>query len=145
MWLKDIADSLINKHKTNCPFDIASNLKICITPWDLHEEINGYYKYHRRNKYIVINNNLSEDMQRVVCAHELGHALLHPRANTPFMRKSTFFSIDKLEQEANRFAVQLLILDHEIIEYSKQFTIFDIAAKYGVPIELIKYKFSTIL
>ena len=48
-------------------------------------------------------------MQRTVCAHELGHAVLHTHANTPFLRKNTFFSVDKLEIEANTFAALLLI------------------------------------
>ncbi|MGQ0440076.1 ImmA/IrrE family metallo-endopeptidase, partial [Bacillus sp. B-TM1] len=38
-------------------------------------------------------------MQRTVCAHELGHAVLHTHANTPFLRKNTFFSISNLSTE----------------------------------------------
>ena len=36
-----------------------------------------------------------------------GHSQIHPRVNTPFLRKNTLFSTDR-EVEANRFAVELL-------------------------------------
>ena len=55
-------------------------------------------------------------MQRFTCAHELGHAILHPNASTPFLRSKTLFSVDKLEIEANTFATTLLIPDSAITE-----------------------------
>lgn len=137
MWLKEKVVKLIKKYKTTDPFEIASRMNIHIIKWDLHEEINGYYKYDRRNRYIVINQKLSEELQKVVCAHELGHAILHTRVNTPFMTKNTFFSVSKIEREANRFAAELLIPDDCFIEYNN---IFDIASAYQVPVELVKLK-----
>ncbi len=95
MRIKTIVDGLVNKHGTSCPFEIAEILNIHIIEWNLHEEIRGYYKYHKRNKYIVINSNLNEVWKRIVCAHELFHAILHPRVNTPFMRKYTLLSVEK--------------------------------------------------
>ena len=46
----------------------------------------------------------------------MGHAILHPNASTPFLRSKTFLSVDKLETEANTFAVNLLIPDETILE-----------------------------
>jgi Zn-dependent peptidase ImmA (M78 family) len=46
-----------------------------------------------------------------IAVHELGHAFLHQKANTPFLRKNTFFSDEKIEMEANTFAVELLVQD----------------------------------
>ena len=69
-----------------------------------------------RMKQIHINQNLNEQDAKFTCAHELGHAILHPNASTPFLRSKTFLSVDKLEIEANSFAVNLLISDETIIE-----------------------------
>lgn len=137
LWIKNIVKQLQEKYNTGCPYSLATHLNIYVLQHDLHQEINGYYKYDKRNRYIVINNNLDKQMQRVVCAHELGHAVLHKRVNTPFMRKNTLLSVDKIEREANRFAAELLITDENLYEYeSMQY----IASIHNVPIELIRLK-----
>lgn len=138
MWIKERIKQLEQKHKTRCPYQLAESLKIHVFQHNLHHEINGYYKYDRRNQYIVINDNLNENMQRVVCAHELGHAVLHPRTNTPFMKKNTLLSTSKIEREANRFAVELLISDNDLYEYE---SLQHIASIHKVPVELIQLKY----
>jgi len=137
MWLKQIVTDITKKHKTANPFEIAENLNIQIIEWDLHHEINGYYKYDRRNKYIVINQNLSNEWKKVVCAHELGHAILHTRINTPFMKQNTLFSLNKIEREANRFAAELLISEDSFKECGN---IYEIASLHNVPIDLVHLK-----
>lgn len=132
-WIQHVVTKLKNKYKITDPFELSSLLNIHVVPWNLHEEINGFYKYDKRNKYIFYNNNLSTELQRFVCAHELGHAVLHPRANTPFLRKNTFFSIDKLEVEANRFAIELLINKDFL---SENISIYELTKLCGIPNEL---------
>lgn len=140
-WIKDRVITLSKRHKTNDPFKLASLMNIIVVPWDLHEEINGFYRYDKRNKYIFYNNNLCGNDQRFVCAHELGHAILHPRANTPFLRKNTLFSIDKLEVEANTFAVELLLPDEYLQEYQDtNLSIYDFSEMFGIPRELCLLK-----
>ncbi|MEY9979735.1 ImmA/IrrE family metallo-endopeptidase [Lysinibacillus sp. RC79] len=141
MWIKTLIEKQNIKYNTTCPFKLAKYLNIQVIEYDLHEEIRGYYKYDRRNKYIVINSNLSEEWKRIVCAHELGHALLHPRLNTPFMCNRTFFSVDKVEVQANTFAAYLLIPDENLVDSYEQMTIYDIATLYNVPVELAELKF----
>ncbi len=138
-WIKSITERLTTKHKTINPFEIADSLNIKVTLWDLHEDINGFYKYDRRNKFIFINNNLSEEMQSVVCAHELGHAILHSRANTPFMRKNTLLSIARIEIEANTFAAELLISDDSLSKCT-HLSVYEIASLHNVPTELAMLK-----
>ena len=136
-WIKAKADDLYRKHRTRNPFKMAGLLNIHVVFWDLHEEINGFYQYEKHNQIIFINNNLSSLERPVVCAHELGHAILHKKSSVPFMRKSTEFSIDRIEKEANQFAAELLIPDEDFAEINNA---YKIASLRGVPVELVKLK-----
>ncbi|WP_193065339.1 ImmA/IrrE family metallo-endopeptidase [Oceanobacillus oncorhynchi] len=141
MNIKSIVYALVKKFGTRDPYELAASLNIMIIEWDLHHEINGYYKYDRRNKYIMINSNLSEIMKVFVLCHELGHAILHPRTNTPFMRNSTLLSVNKIEKEANTFAVELILSDEAIYQYKDtNMTINEIGGIYGVPEEVTHLK-----
>lgn len=137
MWIKEKINQLKQKYDTDCPYQLANHLKIHVLQHNLNHEINGYYKYDRRNQYIVINSNLEKHTQNIVCAHELGHAVLHPKINTPFMRNNTLLSVNKIEREANRFAAELLIPDESFNEYE---TIQSIASLHNVPLELVELK-----
>lgn len=140
-WVKNEVIKKIKRYKTRDPFELAFLMNIHVIPWDLHEEIKGYYKYDKKNKYIIINSNLEEEMQRFVCSHELGHAVLHTKANTPFLRKNTLFSIDRIEVEANTFAVELLLPDNKVYEYKNtNLTIIDLFEMNGIPKELSHLK-----
>ena len=140
MDAKKKAASLIRKYGTNNPFKIAAEKNILILFENLGS-INGYYNKQLRQKQIHINQNLSRHMQRFTAAHELGHALIHPNENTPFLRNNTFLLVDKLEIEANHFAIELLIPDSEFREYiSSSHTVDQIARIYGYDRELIKLK-----
>ena len=59
------------------------------------------------DKFIVLSNSLTELSKDFVTSHELGHALLHDD-DLLFLKKNTFFSSRKLEDEANLFAMNLL-------------------------------------
>ncbi|GGB41364.1 ImmA/IrrE family metallo-endopeptidase [Lentibacillus populi] len=141
MWIKNIVDNLVKKYGTNDPFEIASAKNIYVLEHNLHEEIYGFYKYIRRNKFIYINSNLYQEEKRFTCAHELGHSEIHPRVSTPFLKRNTLFSVDKIEVEANRFAVELLMPDDTLYKLSDtKMTINDAASLYGVPDEVLDLK-----
>lgn len=132
--IKEIVKEMTKKHNTINPFELASIKSIHVIPWNLHHEIKGFYKYDRRNKYIFINNNLDYTTKSFVCAHELGHSQLHSRVNTPFLREKTLLSVERVEVEANTFAVELLIPDESILELQNiNLTINEIADIHGVP------------
>lgn len=126
------------KYRTGNPFEIASCLGIKVIFEELGS-INGYYNKQLRMKQIHINCNLPTHMQLFTCAHELGHALLHPNASTPFLRNSTLLSVDKLEIEANKFAMELLI-DDALLEEHKDLTISQFARLFGYHEKLIELR-----
>lgn len=143
MEIKTLADRLIRRHESNDPFRIAADLgiHICYEPLGT---IRGYYSRAWRQKFIHINNDLPVDIVPFVCAHELGHALLHPNASTPFLRANTLLSVNRLEIEANRFAACLLLSDADIIEYAHcGYTTAQVSACTGLPEILVQYRADT--
>lgn len=138
MEMKNIIPKLVKEHQTRNPFEIADNLGIIVLFENLGS-INGYYNTAFRQKFIHINCNLPDYKKLFTAAHELGHALLHPDSNTPFLREKTYMSIDKMEIEANKFAVNLLISDEDLEEY-KELTIGQLAMIYGCHEKLIQLR-----
>lgn len=142
--IKETVAQLIKLHRTNNPYEIASQKNIMVLFEQLGEMM-GYFNTYRRIAIIHINSNMDEKEQKFTCAHELGHLILHPKVNTPFLRKNTFYSIDRIEREANEFAVELLIPDEIIYQYQNSNTsIYEAAEVYGIPQEIIHLKRSPI-
>lgn len=136
--IKDTILHLINKYNTSDPFELAEALKITVFFEDLGS-INGYYNNPLRMKQIHINSSLNDQDAKYTCAHELGHAIMHPNASTPFLSSKTLLSIDKLEREANTFAVNLLIPD-ELITENQNYTTEQLSRLLGYNQELIKLR-----
>lgn len=132
------AINLAKKHKTNDPFEIAKQKGILVLFEPLGKTL-GYYNRYKRISFIHINHSIDEALQKFVCAHELGHAVLHQNANTPFLKRNTFFSTSKIEVEANKFAAELLMPDDLLLEYS-HLTIYEIAMMANVPREVVHLK-----
>jgi Zn-dependent peptidase ImmA (M78 family) len=136
--VKEIVKYLHEKYNTTNPFTIAKRKNIII----LHENLGktlGYCNTYKRQKIIHINENIEEKASFFVCAHELAHILMHPDVNTPFLKRNTLFSIDKIEREANTFAVELLMPDFLLTENNCS-SIYNVARSLGIPENLIHLK-----
>lgn len=106
---KLVAD-LKKKYGTNDPYEIASYLNVNILSIPLDDVAAGFYKLINRRKYIFLNSDINDQtFLKVVLAHELGHATLHPKENCAFMNKHTLLLTSKIERQANIFAAYLLI------------------------------------
>ncbi|EAG5667120.1 ImmA/IrrE family metallo-endopeptidase [Listeria monocytogenes] len=136
MWPNEIMEKLRSKHHTSDPFELCEILNIIVTPWDLANDTNGFYKYVRRNRFIFYNSNLSEHQVKYVVAHELGHAVLHTRLNATFTKSIHWSNLSKIEIEAHQFAVYLLLSD---IELEKFETKRDICLFSGIPLEMERF------
>lgn len=137
--IKDTITCLIKKYDTYDPFELSNALNISIFYEELGS-IKGYYNQPLQMKQIHINCNLNEHTKKYTCAHELGHALLHPNTSTLFLRSHTFLSVDKLEMEADTFAINLLIPD-EIIKESYGYTTEQFSRLLGYDQYLIELRF----
>ena len=138
MDIKQRVLRLCRKHGTRDPFELAERLHILVRLEPLGS-INGYYNQCYRQKFIHINEDLPRRRQEFTCAHELGHAVLHPNANTPFLRENTLFRVSKLETEANRFVVELLCPDELLREYP-EYGRSQLSQLLGLREELLDYK-----
>ncbi|MEK4024437.1 ImmA/IrrE family metallo-endopeptidase [Sporosarcina sp. FSL W7-1283] len=137
---KQTAAKLMAKYQTNNPFEIAEQRGITVLYESLGSAL-GFYNSYKRIQFIHINNAIEERLQTFVCAHELGHAILHPKASTSFMKRNTFFAVEQVEVEANRFAVELLMPDESLYEHtSRTMTVQELASVYGVPEEIVHLK-----
>ena len=103
-------DALIRKYKTRDPFELCDALGIRIRLKDLGTAIKAYYFCQSRIRNIVLNTRSGETVQRVLCAHELGHAVLHGElaAMRGFSELELFDATSRTEYEANMFAAELL-------------------------------------
>ena len=141
-FIIDEVNKLKKKYKTNNPFEIAE-MKNIIVIFESLGTINGYYNKYARQKFIHINKDLDKVSQYVTCGHELGHAILHPGSNTPFFKKNTFYSINKLERQANQFAAYLLCdINNSDKFLFENYSCEQIASTLNLPVELIKIRFN---
>ena len=140
MDIKRAVAKLVRKHGTNNPFALCNILNITIRYNDLGS-IRGIYQYNYRKRFIHINEKLPESLKRQVCAHELGHAILHRKTNTVFLDSHTYLLTDRIENEANRFAAELLIADNVLEpELLEGYVLSQIAATLDVSEQLLEYK-----
>lgn len=127
------------KYNTVNPFKIADALGIEVMVCDIGTRL-GCYMYIKKSKCIWINELLEEKDRLFVMAHELGHAVLHPKENCYFLRNHTLLNT-RVEQEANQFAVELLISDDMILEaVQNQYTLDQCSRLWGYREEFIKLR-----
>lgn len=129
--------NLIKKCGTRDPFKLCEYLKIIVFFLDLGENTKGFYQKIKGKKVIVINVNLDEFTQKVVCAHELGHVICHSSKQVQFSRDHTLLPKNSIyEREANKFAAELLV-DENNDEYIYE---CDIDFKVLEELKSLKYK-----
>ena len=115
--------SLVTTHETRDPFRLAETLGFYVRFIDAKKQ-KGFCTNILNNYFIFINENLSPQMQRMTCAHELGHVLLHKDqlsrdAQGQFKKivEMELFDItSQTEYEANLFAANLLIDEEQLRE-----------------------------
>jgi Zn-dependent peptidase ImmA (M78 family) len=141
--MKRLAERLVKRFGTRDPFRIAEELGYIIIYTPL-VGVRGFYQYLKRCHIIYLDSELDEDTTRFVCAHELGHSLLHRGLNRIFMDTRTFLVSGRYETEANRFAVDLIYSDEELQPYLSRGCEYA-AAYMKVDNELAAYRMGEVL
>ena len=134
----NIANSTVKKYKTRDPFQIAKEKNVILVYASL-VDIRGFYQYFQRQHIICIDQNLPDQQKKFVCAHELWHMIMHKSSNAVYMDTQTFFNKNKFENEANEFAVNLLIPDCEIYD-NKELTTGQLSRLLGYEETMIKLR-----
>ena len=109
--LSKVGSDLVRRCGTRDPFQIANALGINVMD-DCENlgSLKGMYCIVKRNRFIFLNKDLSPQMKRIVCAHEIGHDRLH-RALAKKHGLQEFVLYDmatKPEYEANIVAAEIL-------------------------------------
>ena len=140
MDIKARVNRLVRFYKTRDPFEMIKGMNIILVNYPL-EGVRGFYQYFQRNNIIYLDEKLSDSERRFVLAHELGHMILHKKSNAIFMDTRTQFNTSKYEQEANLFAMELLLPDQILDEYAQSgYSTEQLSRITGYYTELIKLR-----
>ena len=141
MDIRKKVQQLIRRHGTNDPERLARTMGVNVIYIDLGGSVYGTYLKYKRVKTILIDaERTPEHLRRFVLAHELGHAVCTPDANTSWISAYTLaLNTDRIEREANTFAVELLLPDSFIRE-NEGCSIYQLARLRGVPEKLAELK-----
>lgn len=135
---------LVEKYGTRDPFQIAKELGIKIMFVDNFDKLKGVYRVIKRNRWIFINSNLPERMQKIVCAHELGHDQLHRHLakGDGIMEFVLYDMASRPEYEANVFASEILLPDDDVTDliYNYHYDAEQIARELDSDINLVALK-----
>lgn len=80
MTIRQEVSRLKKKYQTDDPYEICKYLDIQVMERPMGKSprsCKGFFLVSSRCKLIVINSDLPDSIQRIIIAHELGHAVLH--------------------------------------------------------------------
>ncbi len=147
-YITAVVHGLNRRHRTRDLYALCAALGIRVRQKDMGNAVKAFFVYQSRIKSIVLNRNIGSDMQRILAAHELGHAVLHGEIAMMrgFQEIELFDATQKAEYEANLFAAELLIEDDQLLELlnddGKSF--FSMAKELNIPAALLDFKFRVI-
>lgn len=142
----DAVKALKAKYDESDPFKLCNAMDIIVIPQALGtapNAIKGFFLITKRIKTITVNSDLPIVIQKIIVAHELGHAVLHKQSGLhAFHEIGLFDESSTLEKEANLFAAEYLLDDQLVLStLNSDTTFFTAAAAMYVPMELLDFKF----
>lgn len=120
-WIDEYVSSVIEYCNSNDIFDIYSTFNIDIVKINKNDLIlKGNEALYIRNYFntevVFIRDDLPYQYEKFILAHELGHALLHAEVYTAAFNRN-LINNGKLEKQANYFALKLLNIELDSINY----------------------------
>lgn len=138
------AKDVLKRCGTGDTVKIAENLGIHVHFLGNLNQLLGMYTYRQKERHILLNANMDDRFTQMVCAHEIGHDILHREIakSSRAIPEFVLFDIRSYpEYEANAFASHLLIDDDELIGYMRQgFDIVKTAALMQTNVNLMLIK-----
>ena len=144
-YIQNVANKLIKKFDTRDPFQLCQAIGVEVFYADLGS-LKGMYKYLKKNRFAVINENLDPFTKTLVCAHELGHDILHQNlARKVCLQEFILYDMkSRPEYEANLFASEILLPDDIIFNLARDgYDIKQISKELCTDINLIALKVSS--
>ena len=144
-YIQNVANKLIKKFDTRDPFQLCQAIGVEVFYADLGS-LKGMYKYLKKNRFAVINENLDPFTKTLVCAHELGHDILHQNlARKVCLQEFILYDMkSRPEYEANLFAPEILLPDDIILNLARDgYDIEQISKELCTDINLIALKVSS--
>ena len=142
--LSRVGARLVKRCGTRDPFEIARQLGVNVIFCEDFGSLKGMYRVIKRNRFIFLNNELDENMLRIVCAHELGHDQLHRNmAKKNSIQEFMLYDMkSKPEYEANIVAAEILMDNDEVLSYIYDYgyTAEQIACAMSTDINLVTLK-----
>ena len=144
-YIQNVANKLIKKFDTRDPFQLCQAIGVEVFYADLGS-LKWMYKYLKKNRFAVINENLDPFTKTLVCAHELGHDILHQNlARKVCLQEFILYDMkSRPEYEANLFASEILLPDDIILSLARDgYDIEQISKELCTDINLIALKVSS--
>lgn len=144
-YIQNVANKLIKKFDTRDPFQLCQAIGVEVFYADLGS-LKGMYKYLKKNRFAVINENLDPFTKTLVCAHELGHDILHQNlVKKVCLQEFILYDMkSRPEYEANLFASEILLPDDIILNLARDgYDIEQISKELCTDINLIALKVSS--
>ena len=141
-YIQTIAHELIAKFDTRDPFELCKAIGVEVFYADLGN-LKGMYKYLKKNRFAVINENLDVYTRTLVCAHELGHDILHQDlAKKICLQEFILYDMrSRPEYEANLFASEILLPDEKIFTLAREgYDVEQIAKELCTDVNLVAIK-----
>lgn len=140
-FIYDLVCKIKKQQCTSDPFELAEMLGIRIE-YEKLNNVKGLYVSMIKHSFIVLNEDINEDDEKLVIYHEIGHHILHRHlATAPFQERQLLDTSSRTEMEANIFAANMIIEDEDVICYANQNCTSEFMAKsLMIPHELVLIK-----
>ena len=142
--LSEAGERLVRRCGTRDPFEMARQLGVEVLFCPDFGSMKGMYRVIQRNRFIFLNDGLTPQMQRIVCAHELGHDQLHRNlAKDGALREFMLYDMStRPEYEANIVAAEILLDTDAVLDYVYRcgYTTEQIARAMETDINLVALK-----
>lgn len=143
----DDAQRLFRKYHTRDPFRIiseASDMRLWLSTSFDEDGLKGFATIQNRVKYVVVNDFLEQEEQRVVAAHELAHIVRHEAhlRVCPMKDFDLYNASGKLEREANFVAADFLLEDDRVMDeiHSCGADFFSVSRSLSIPAPFFAFK-----